>query len=42
MIDKIIYTLFNIIDNFFGWIYDKFICDKSKKNEGSNKSKIAK
>ena len=27
MIDNIIYRLFGIIDNFFGYLFDKFISD---------------
>jgi len=33
MIDKLFYKFFGAVDDFFGWIYDKFICDLNKKDK---------
>jgi hypothetical protein len=31
MLDKIFYQIFELLDKFVNWIYDRFICDKPKK-----------
>jgi hypothetical protein len=36
MIDNIIYRLFGVIDNFFGYLFDKFISDAPKKKKDIN------
>jgi hypothetical protein len=35
MIDKIFYKFFELVDKFFNWLYDRFICDipKDKKKK---------
>jgi len=36
MIDNIIYRVFGIVDNFMGYLFDRFISDDPKKNKIKN------
>ena len=36
MIDKFFYRLFEMVDNFMGYIFDRFISDQPKKKKNIN------
>ena len=36
MIDNIIYRLFGMVDNFMGYLFDRFVSDAPKKNKIKN------
>ena len=38
MIDNIIYRLFGMVDNFMGYLFDRFVSDAPKKNKIKNVS----
>ena len=42
MIDNIIYRVFGIIDNFMGYLFDKFVSDNPKLKKNKKKWEIIK
>ena len=36
MIDNIIYKVFGMVDNFMGYLFDRFVSDAPKKNKIKN------